>query len=338
MLRDFKLPTLPRDPISTYMVFRGLRVGAYIDIMIIRVLNVWIEYSDDSQGHKRTMHVLCLDKEEHMLEACIEEDDIQEMQHKLKVGDLHVLDGFHVIPARENRRVVPAEVRFALRREHIIFCVPDNPGYPKFPVSAFLKTSFSAVPIEAEAVVNYRDVTGCVVHLTIPEFSSNGVLRFELIIEESRGDRATLYYSGTEVTKYLEFVGESEARLPLITTITAVTRLPITDGTGDAYVFQSSPGSRLIIASYNHHYEKIINRVRYELQATCECEGEYVDVVFDHEAVLGLVWVSTEELFSLTYEEGYQYIQDRCYVPFMAEAYVAPGTSGNPPTIRIASI
>ncbi|CAI0467114.1 unnamed protein product [Linum tenue] len=166
--------------------------------MIVRVLNVWIEYSDDSQGHKRTMHVLCLDKEEHMLEACIEEDDIQEMQHKFKVGDLHVLDGFHVIPARENRRVVPAEVRFAIRREQIIFCVPDNPGYPKFPVNAFLKTLFSTVPIEAEAVVNYGDVTGCVVHLTIPEFSSNGVLRFELIIENSRGDKATVYYSGTE--------------------------------------------------------------------------------------------------------------------------------------------
>ncbi|CAI0559077.1 unnamed protein product [Linum tenue] len=121
-------------------------------------------------------------------------------------------------------RVVPAEVRFAIRREQIIFCVPDNPDYPKFSVNAFLKTSFSAVPTEAEAVVNYGDVTGCVVHLTIPEFSSNGVLGFELIIENSRGDKATVYYSGTEITKYLEFAGESEARLPLITTITAVTR------------------------------------------------------------------------------------------------------------------
>ncbi|CAL1397340.1 unnamed protein product [Linum trigynum] len=318
--------------------FRELGVGTNNHFLMARLLNIWSECESNGAASVSSMHMLWLDKEGQLMEANVRYEDAGHICKNMKIGCLYTMMNPTVIPAKSERRTAPSNLRLYFAAGASFKSMQEYRSTMHFPDDSFLQVPFTDSVSSASVPICYSDIIGCVTHITEPIKVNSDTSMFQIHIEDISGNKGLVSYIGKGIKEFIHSADYKEVHYPLVVTATAVSRNVHDFSHIPPFCFVTSPGTRLIVHSYNDMTKELMNRLYYELQAECESGNQKAKIILNHAPALALIRMPPLEFQTMSYDQRIQLLKELCDIKFMAEVYIIGSEFSDEPQIRMYAI
>ncbi|CAL1381297.1 unnamed protein product [Linum trigynum] len=254
------LPQDPHDVMAESTTFHELHLGKSNRFLMARLLNIWSECESDGTRSITSMHMLWLDKEGQLMEGNVPYEDSAHICKDIEIGCLYTMMNPTIIPARSERRTAPSNLRLYFTKESSFKAMIEYRSIMHFPDDYFFQSPFNGSGSSTSPPPCFSDITGCVTHITEPAKVNSDTSMFQIYFEDMSGNKALVSYIGTRIKDFIESATAKEVHYPLVVTATALTRNMHEYDHIPQFCFVTSPGSRLIVHSYNEMTKDLMNR------------------------------------------------------------------------------
>ncbi|CAL1406957.1 unnamed protein product [Linum trigynum] len=85
-----------------------------------------------------------------MIEFYVDEEHIDKVYAKVKVGHLYRDDDIVDVPAKRKGRIVPRELQLIMKSDQLISHIEEDEDNPEHPIGSYLGAYFSMVPMQRD--------------------------------------------------------------------------------------------------------------------------------------------------------------------------------------------